>query len=211
MSTIVPNKSNFIKPRSQRAFTLVEILVCVAIIAVLAALMFPVFSRAKNSAKETSAASNLKQIYTALKLYQVDYPESVPYGTTPQMGFPHFVDYIEPDGKGFPGAPRDLFYSPCGYHPSFTVPGHPAPGGAIMAQFSVSLEESITLKAILEHKDDAIILLDGNCMSHDIDAFASDDSVKKYLLVSLGGQLRTVNTKVPVTQLLALGINNIEE
>ncbi|HEY3283526.1 MAG TPA: prepilin-type N-terminal cleavage/methylation domain-containing protein [Armatimonadota bacterium] len=55
--------------RPRRGFTLIELLVVVAIIAVLAALLFPVFSRARESARAAQCASNLKQISSALHLY----------------------------------------------------------------------------------------------------------------------------------------------
>ncbi|MDR3690026.1 MAG: prepilin-type N-terminal cleavage/methylation domain-containing protein [Fimbriimonas sp.] len=54
---------------NRRGFTIVELLVVIAIIAVLAAILFPVFARAKESAKRTSALAQCKQIGTALKMY----------------------------------------------------------------------------------------------------------------------------------------------
>ena len=57
----------------RRAFTLIEILVVVAIVALLAAILFPAFSRARENARRTSCASNLKQIYLAHYLYKEDY------------------------------------------------------------------------------------------------------------------------------------------
>jgi len=62
------------------AFTLVEILVVLAIIAILAALLFPAFNRAKESSRQTNCAANLQQIYAAVQLYRQDtnrYPESL--------------------------------------------------------------------------------------------------------------------------------------
>ena len=57
----------------KKAFTLIELLVVIAIIAILAAILFPVFARAKAAAKKTSCLSNLKQIGTAVVMYCNDY------------------------------------------------------------------------------------------------------------------------------------------
>jgi prepilin-type N-terminal cleavage/methylation domain-containing protein/prepilin-type processing-associated H-X9-DG protein len=55
--------------RLQRAFTLIELLVVIAIIAILAAILFPVFARARESARRIQCASNLKQLGTAVMMY----------------------------------------------------------------------------------------------------------------------------------------------
>jgi len=55
--------------KKQTGFTIVELLVVIAIIAVLAAVLFPIFAKAKESAKRTTALSQCKQIGTALKMY----------------------------------------------------------------------------------------------------------------------------------------------
>lgn len=58
-----------------RAFTLIELLVVIAIIAILAAILFPVFARAKEAAKKTTCLSNTKQLVTAWQMYAGDYEE----------------------------------------------------------------------------------------------------------------------------------------
>ncbi len=57
----------------RKAFTLIELLVVIAIIAILAAILFPVFARAKAAAKKTACLSNLKQIGTSVMMYCNDY------------------------------------------------------------------------------------------------------------------------------------------
>ena len=60
------------------AFTLIELLVVIAVIAILAALLFPVFARARESARKTGCLSNERQIGTALLIYMQDYDETQP-------------------------------------------------------------------------------------------------------------------------------------
>ena len=65
----------------RRAFTLIELLVVIAIIAILASILFPVFSRARENARRTSCASNMKQLSLGIMQYTQDYDERLP-GTT---------------------------------------------------------------------------------------------------------------------------------
>ena len=59
--------------RRQSAFTLIELLVVIAIIAILAAILFPVFRKAREKARQVSCASNRKQNMTAFLMYTQDY------------------------------------------------------------------------------------------------------------------------------------------
>jgi prepilin-type N-terminal cleavage/methylation domain-containing protein len=58
--------------RQNKGFTLIELLVVIAIIAILAAILFPVFAKAREQARSISCLSNLKQIETALQMYLQD-------------------------------------------------------------------------------------------------------------------------------------------
>ena len=58
-----------------RGFTLIELLVVIAIIAILAAILFPVFARAREKARQTACVNNLKEIVLAALMYAQDYDE----------------------------------------------------------------------------------------------------------------------------------------
>jgi prepilin-type N-terminal cleavage/methylation domain-containing protein/prepilin-type processing-associated H-X9-DG protein len=60
---------------TRKGFTLIELLVVIAIIAILAAILFPVFARAREKARQTSCLSNAKQIGLATMMYTGDYDE----------------------------------------------------------------------------------------------------------------------------------------
>jgi prepilin-type N-terminal cleavage/methylation domain-containing protein len=62
----------------RRGFTLIELLVVIAIIAILAAILFPVFARARSQARKATCASNLKQLGLAFLMYAQDHDETFP-------------------------------------------------------------------------------------------------------------------------------------
>jgi len=64
--------------RRRSGFTLIELLVVIAIIAILAAILFPVFARAREAARKTACGSNLRQLGLASKMYAQDYDEWLP-------------------------------------------------------------------------------------------------------------------------------------
>jgi prepilin-type N-terminal cleavage/methylation domain-containing protein/prepilin-type processing-associated H-X9-DG protein len=65
--------------RNRKGFTLIELLVVIAIIAILAAILFPVFARARAAARKTTGISNLKQLGLGTMMYVQDYDERFPY------------------------------------------------------------------------------------------------------------------------------------
>src|SRR5690349_21136525 len=79
-------------------FTLIELLVVIAIIAVLAAILFPVFAQARESARQTQCASNVRQLGLAMRMYVTDHDEvwfpSTTIDTTPGFSIvQHWIGY----------------------------------------------------------------------------------------------------------------------
>ena len=76
--TIITEKEkgmDITKSQRKEGFTLIELLVVIAIIAILAAILFPVFARARENARRASCQSNLKQIGLGMFMYLQDYDE----------------------------------------------------------------------------------------------------------------------------------------
>lgn len=75
----VKSKTSF---APDRGFTLIELLVVIAIIAILAAILFPVFAKAREKARQTQCMNNQKQITTAVQMYSQDHEEKLPANST---------------------------------------------------------------------------------------------------------------------------------
>jgi prepilin-type N-terminal cleavage/methylation domain-containing protein len=90
---------------TRRGFTLIELLVVIAIIAILAAILFPVFGRARENARRSSCVSNLKQIGLAVIQYTQDYDEGMP-----RTYAPGFRDVLQPYIKS-----KQIFICPSAY------------------------------------------------------------------------------------------------
>ena len=83
------------KAREFAGFTLIELLVVVAVISLLAAILFPVFARARENARRASCMSNLKQMGLGVMMYVQDYDEKYPPAYIPAPG-------PSPDGQTAP-------------------------------------------------------------------------------------------------------------
>lgn len=84
---------------NRRAFTLIELLVVVAIIGILAAILFPVFARAREQARKASCSVNLKQIGLAQMMYVQDYDGKFPAYGNVDSGEPGWAERLVPYTK----------------------------------------------------------------------------------------------------------------
>ena len=79
---------------TRRGFTLIELLVVIAIIAILAAILFPVFAKAREKARQSSCLSNVKQLTLAFMMYAQDYDEGIRSSYIPMTHAPNEVSWM---------------------------------------------------------------------------------------------------------------------
>jgi prepilin-type N-terminal cleavage/methylation domain-containing protein len=126
--------------KSQKGFTLIEMLVVIAVIAILAALLLPVFSKAKAKVKRTTCGNNLRQINLSVRMYSDDSRDAVPSPGTAAAntnfislysGYKNLMkDYVGVKGASSPrnrlfACPADTFF------PSFVLPDTNTPASYV--------------------------------------------------------------------------------
>jgi prepilin-type N-terminal cleavage/methylation domain-containing protein/prepilin-type processing-associated H-X9-DG protein len=84
------------RPKRTPGFTLIELLVVIAIIAILAAILFPVFARARSKARQAVCLSNMKQLGTGLMMYAQDWDETLPINDYIGNGLAPLIGWRDP-------------------------------------------------------------------------------------------------------------------
>ncbi len=114
----------------QRGFTLIELLVVIAIIAILAAILFPVFARARENARKATCQSNVKQIGLGILQYAQDYDEmmvlAAAYSNPSAPGYYTWPYLLQPYVKNTQlfGCPSDKTYAWSGGGSNTTSTGY---------------------------------------------------------------------------------------
>ncbi len=141
------------------AFTLIELLVVIAIIAILAAILFPVFARARENARRASCQSNLKQIGLGILQYSQDYDEQVVPAYA--LGTPnvHWRTLIYPYVKStqlFACPSNSINSTPANdnqtlaFPASYAANGTNGNAGGLMGRLSSTSNTGVSLAAVVE-------------------------------------------------------------
>lgn len=166
---MLPNRFS---PLRRAAFTLIEILVVIAIISLLAAILFPVFGRARENARRSSCASNFRQIGLATVQYAQDYDETMPlfsyagFGGYDGLDGARWADMIYPYVKSTqvfdcPSGTKSLatdasgqFYDINTYSYGFVTPSNAEPVGVAGRKLAEIEETSTTLMFVEDGRQD---------------------------------------------------------
>jgi len=159
---------------TRKGFTLIELLVVIAIIAILAAILFPVFARAREKARQASCLSNVKQLTLGVMMYAQDYDDRLP-GTyiyhytdagarTGLTWIPRVYPYIQ---SGTSGGSGGVFYCPS--YPGqyrfdkptqFAIPSTPSISYGMNIHLNISYDDGGMSLAQIEQPSNTILLAD---------------------------------------------------
>jgi prepilin-type N-terminal cleavage/methylation domain-containing protein/prepilin-type processing-associated H-X9-DG protein len=166
------------KRRTDNGFTLIELLVVIAIIAILAAILFPVFAKARETAKRAVCLGQMKQVGTALKMYQDEWNGSFPTVSFPDpvgpWQFCAWVRMIIPYTKS-----RNIFSCPGAFKPQLA--GVPSIKMALSYnEYIYRADENFSTDSTIVRPKCTLLLADGrfNKLVHDWqDGWAPDSTL----------------------------------
>lgn len=187
----------------RKGFTLIELLVVIAIIAILAAILFPVFAQAREAARKTQCASNLRQLGAATLMYSQDFDEQYPmsfHGTSSSATKLSWPLIIQPYVKntGIYRCPSQTFNTgnppgvsfPVNYAYNYYIGGNNNPNGGVL---------NVTLPQIAKLADTVMMVDSGTLVQAGLTpqkwAFKFDAAGRytSWLLVYAGSSLMTTS------------------
>jgi prepilin-type N-terminal cleavage/methylation domain-containing protein/prepilin-type processing-associated H-X9-DG protein len=167
----------------RRGFTLIELLVVIAIIAILAAILFPVFARAREKARQASCQSNEKQIVLGLLMYNQDYDERFMSVRQCPGGWNQLVQPYVKNWQLFECPSYEASLRTCGpttSHGNCAAPPASNPlgvgvfeGGYMMCAWEHCCWPSPKLSAFVRPAE-TYLIVEGNCMGAYWGAFVTD-------------------------------------
>jgi prepilin-type N-terminal cleavage/methylation domain-containing protein/prepilin-type processing-associated H-X9-DG protein len=165
---VVQSPQRYNPEQKATGFTLIELLVVIAIIAILASILFPVFSRARENARRSSCQSNVKQILLGVMQYTQDYDEQYPRmyafsGATPI----YWPQLVEPYVKS-----TQLYNCPSSSNAPFSTIGAVVPHYGYNAMFDYS---QIALSAVNQPSATVLFADTSGCLRSAPEGFAVEE------------------------------------
>lgn len=183
------------------AFTLIELLVVIAIIAILAAILFPAFARARENARKAACMSNLKQIGIAVMMYAQDYDETYISGQTSAPVL-YWYDVLQPYTKS-----RQVFVCPTAGQINSYSGGYALNIGGTNMQNGFGIEYNymtpnstyVKLSTVQEPSTTIVITDPGSNGYASADLYAVGYAGLSYIPVLHGGQVGPFGGGTPAT------------
>lgn len=170
----------------RKGFTLIELISVIVIFAVLAAILMPVFAKAKLESKASASKLNIKGFWQGLVLYQADNDQKTDYGTPENMGLPpvrggwfNFVNQYTGDPTY--GWSTKKKYVPCGTDNDEDLPG-------LGITYMPGMYDD-WIKEVVKLQENTVVMMDKNCNVKGTRVLCQFCQ-KRSIGVTLGGEVR---------------------
>jgi hypothetical protein len=145
----------------RKAFTLIELIAIIAIVATLVAISTPVFLSAIRNARATSGLNNFKQLHVAFSLYRSEHDGDGKYGQAKEMGLPNAPDLLFRGAHLAVAKDQSLWEPACGVHPMYR-------DRATVKYIYGPVNAEEVGEYYKKYQENAMLLVDLNCMDHSL-------------------------------------------